>query len=156
MKQLLFLAAFGAISVVSACGFRPVYATPSSGAISVQTIPGRSGHALRKALLHDLAAGLPGDMQGATLSVQLSESLTQLAFTTDGAASRSSVRARGSYVLSYNGGAVSGFASSEATFNVPVSPYGDISAQVAASERAMNELSRVLVEDMRIKLSQAQ
>lgn len=153
MKQLLVIAAFSALSLVSACGFRPVYATPSGGAIAVDTIPGRSGHALRKALLRDLAAGLPGVMEGATLNVRLNEQLAQLAFTSDGAAARSSLRARATYVLSYGGTAVSGATNTEATFNVPGAAYGDIAAQLAASDRAMENLSQNIVDNLRMNLA---
>lgn len=150
MRQLIIIAA---LACLTACGFRPVYGAPSSGAIQVENIPGRSGHALRKALLRDLAAGLPGVEEGATLSVNAKERLSQLAFQSDGAASRSNVSVSARYVLNYGDSSVSGSASSEAIFNVPPQSYGDIAAQVAASERAMEDLSRRIVEDLRIKLS---
>lgn len=153
MRQLILAAAF---AFVSACGFRPVYAGGETGAISVDTIPGRTGHALRKALLRDLAAGLPGVTEHASLDISLNETLTQLAFTPDGAASRSSVITQAAYTLSCGDDqTVTGEVRSEATFNVPDAPYGDISAQVAASERAAKELSRLIVEDLRIKLFQS-
>ena len=153
MRQLILLTAF---ALLTACGFRPVHSTADSGTIKVETISGRSGHALRKALLVELAAGLPGVTQGATLDVNLNERLTQLAFQPDGAASRSSVVATARYTLRVGpDNTVTGSVRSESTFNVPTQPYGDISAQVSAADRTARDLSRLIIEDLRIKLSTA-
>ncbi|MEL6780871.1 MAG: LPS assembly lipoprotein LptE [Pseudomonadota bacterium] len=141
--------------LLAGCGFTPVYSDVSSstGPIAVETIPGRSGHILRRELLRDLKAGLPGVDESAVLTVTLDESLSQLAFSPDGAASRSSVRASAQYVLALSDNAVSGTINSTANFNVPDNPYGDISAQQAAYERAMLDLARLMVDDLRIKLT---
>ena len=81
MRQLIALLA---IALVTACGFRPVYATGAnanySGPISVEPIDGRSGYMLRQALQQELAIGLPGVTGSATLTVNLTENLTRLAF----------------------------------------------------------------------------
>lgn len=142
-----------ALACLASCGFRPVYAGAGAGGdVYVEDIPGRNGHALRKALLRDLSGGLPGASQGATLSVDLQERVFQLAFRPDGAASRSSVQATARYVLALEDTAISGTVETETSFNVPDAPYGDISAQVSASERAMGDLSRRMVQDLRLKL----
>jgi LPS-assembly lipoprotein len=143
---------------LAACGFQPVYA-PSGGSlagqstISVEPIKGRAGHVLRRALQQELAIGLPGVTQSATLNVVLDEDLTRLAFQPDGAASRSSVIAYGRYVLASESGAVNGSVDVETSFNVPDSPFGDISAQSGASDRAMRLLAKKIVDDLRLQLA---
>lgn len=150
----VFLAAL-TLASLTACGFRPVYAASeaTAGNIRVDDIPGRSGHALRKALLTDLAAGLPNVTETARLNIDLTDTLGQLAFRPDGAASRSNVVATAKYVLELNDTAISGTIRSESAFNVPDAPYGDISAQTAAYDRAMRDLSRRIVQDLRLKLA---
>ena len=71
MRQ--FFAALLLLSL-AACGFQPVYAPGSSalaagGPITVEPIPGRSGYKLRRALQEELAIGLPGVTDPATLNV---------------------------------------------------------------------------------------
>lgn len=154
MKQ--FLAAF-ALFALSACGFQPVYAPANSalaagGPITVEPIRGRSGYMLRRALQQELAIGLPGVTEPATLNVVLNEGLTRLAFKPDGAAARSSISARGEYVLARSSGAISGQVRADTDFSVPSQPYGDIAAQTSASDRTMRELAKRMVQDLRLQL----
>jgi LPS-assembly lipoprotein len=152
-----FLAALLLLSL-AACGFQPVYA-PGSGAlaaggpISVEPIRGRSGYILRRALQEELAIGLPGVTEPATLNVILKDNLTRLAFKPDGAASRSSISASGRYVLARDSGAVSGVVDAQTDFTVPSAPYGDIAAQTSAYDRTMRELAKRIVDDLRLQLS---
>ena len=155
MKQIAF--AFFALILtgpLAACGFTPLYANSASGGqIHVEQIDGRSGHALRKALIQQLAPGLPGLDGPATLTVEMSESLKRLTFKPDEAASRTDVIARVDYVLVLDGDAISGKVMVETTFNVPDEPFADIAAQTNASERAMSLMARRVVDDMRINLA---
>jgi len=143
--------------VLAACGFSPVYKSgeAANASIIVEEIPGRSGHILRKALLEQLAVGLPGLEDGATLTISLDEDLRRLALRPDQAASRTDIRAEGNYVLAFPDNAISGEVNVETSFNVPDAPYGDIAAQIDASDRAMNELARRITDDIRIKLATA-
>lgn len=155
MKQIALALA---LIMLTACGFQPVYAPnggalASGGAISVGPISGRAGHTLRKALLQELAIGLPGVETGASLNIVLHENLTRLAFRPDGAASRSSVRAYGDYTLAMDDGVITGRVEAETNFNVPDAPYADIAAQSDASERAMRVLAKRIVDDLRLKLA---
>ena len=155
MRQ--FFAALLLLSL-AACGFQPVYAPGSStlaagGPITVEPIPGRSGYKLRRALQEELAIGLPGVTEPATLNVILKDNLTRLAFKPDGAASRSSISASGRYVLARDSGAVSGFVDAQTDFTVPTGPYGDIAAQTSAYDRTMRELAKRIVDDLRLQLS---
>ncbi|KCZ59969.1 LPS assembly lipoprotein LptE [Hyphomonas chukchiensis] len=151
-----FLAAF-AMLTLSACGFQPVYAPGNSalaagGPITVEPISGRSGYVLRRALQQELAIGLPGVTEPATLNVVLNENLTRLAFKPDGAASRSSLSATARYVLARDNSAISGSADAETDFSVPSQPYGDIAAQTSAADRTMRELAKHIVQDLRLQL----
>lgn len=155
MRQL-----FAALLLLSlaACGFQPVYAPGSSalaagGPITVEPIRGRSGYMLRRALQEELAIGLPGVTEAATLNVVLEENLTRLAFKPDGAASRSSVIATGRYVLARDSGAISGRVAAQTNFVVPDSPYGDIAAQTSAYDRTMRDLAKEIIDDLRLRLS---
>ncbi len=152
MKHLLALALALA---VAGCGFQPAYSPASaaaSGGISVPEIEGRSGHALRKALIEELATGLPGITE-ASLVVTLEEQLNRLAIRPDEAAARSDVIATGRYVLDTGDRALTGSTRTETSFNVPVSAFGDIAAQTAAADRAMGTLARRIVEDLRLQLA---
>ncbi|MCA8902898.1 MAG: hypothetical protein KDA53_16790 [Hyphomonas sp.] len=156
MKRLLIALALG----LAGCGFQPVYAPGSSasfeaGYVKVEPIAGRSGYMLRRALQQELAIGLPNLETQATLNVILKEELTRLAFKPDGAASRSTLLARGEYVLATDEGVISGRVEADTSFAVPDQPYGDISAQTNATDRAMRQLAKRIVDDLRLKLSTA-
>lgn len=157
MKRLaaaLIAACLGA--GLSACGFQPVYAPVNgeladSGLIRVEPIPGRAGHMLRQALLQELALGVPGLTEPVTLTVDLEDALSRLAFQPDGAASRSSVLATGGYAMTGETVSVSGSVNVETGFLVPDSPFGDIAAQTSASDRAMRMLAKRIADDIRLK-----
>lgn len=156
MKRLLKLALPIMLLSVSACGFQPVYSTgltSGSGAVQVDMIGGRTGHALRKALLRETAAGLPGTSGFAVITVDLDERIKRLALKPDGAAGRSSVNLSARYVIELPDDALSGRAESEVYFNVPREPFGDISAQNDAAERGANDLARRIVDDIRLQLA---
>lgn len=140
------------LAPVAACGFTPLYAGGAGGDIYIEQIDGRGGHALRKALIENLAAGLPGLEGASTMTVVLDEELTRLTFQPDEAATRTDARAVAEYVLVVDGNAYSGKISAETTFNVPDAPYADIAAQTDASNRVMSLLARRIVDDLRIKL----
>jgi LPS-assembly lipoprotein len=155
MRQLLALLL---LAFAAACGFQPLYAPAggafvSGGKIEVAPIAGREGHMLRRALLQELAAGLPGVKEPVTLTVTLSSNLSRLRMQPDGAASRSSVRANGNYRLQGSAMNVRGRVEVETGFLVPDSPYGDIAAQTSASDRAMRLLAKQIADDIRLKLA---
>lgn len=159
MKRLLaalLVTACGAS--LGACGFRPVYAPvdgklADAGLIEVETIRGRPGHMLRQALLQELALGVPGLNEPVVLSVNLNDRLSRLAFQPDGAASRSSVLARGTYSLAGETVSVNGAVDVETGFLVPNSPFGDIAAQTSASDRAMRMLAKRIADDIRLQFA---
>ena len=150
---LISLIAFPALA---ACGFQPVYAPAGSslqrGSVVIDDIPGRSGHVLRKALMQQLGVGLPG-LENARLTVTLDEGLQRLALRPDLAASRTDIFVTGRYVLATSDNAISGRITAETSFNVPDAPYGDISAQTDASERAIDLLAQRIVSDIQLQLA---
>lgn len=154
MRQIIY--AFFALILIgplAACGFTPLYANGGGGQVTVVEIEGRSGHMLRKALIQQLAAGLPGVEGPATLTVILDEELKRLALQPDEAASRTDIVVDAEYVLEANGKAFGSSVKAETSFNVPDAPFADITAQTDTSERAVNLLARRLVDDLRMKLA---
>lgn len=158
MKLNVFAAVALALTMtLSACGFQPLYAgSAGSGPIVVEEIEGRTGHALRKALIQELGPGLPGLEGGATLTVILDDSLRRLALRPDEAASRTDVIGEAEYVLAMADTAISGEVRAETAYNVPDAPFADITAQIDAGERVMTILARRLVDDMRLKLAETE
>ncbi|MFN4225166.1 MAG: hypothetical protein ACK4HR_02530 [Hyphomonas sp.] len=155
MKRLL---AALLIAGLGACGFQPVYAPvqgkrAEAGLIEIEPIRGRSGHMLRQALMQELALGVPGLSEEVTLTIDLDDQLTRLAFQPDGAASRSNVLATGQYVLQGETVAVRGSVDVETGFVVPDSPFGDIAAQTSASDRAMRVLAKRIADDIRLQFA---
>ncbi|MEL7040061.1 MAG: hypothetical protein AAGL90_00970 [Pseudomonadota bacterium] len=139
---------------LGACGFTPLYATNGqSGNISVSTIEGRAGHNLRKALLQELAPGLPGLDSSASLTIDLSEAIGRLALSPDESATRTDIIVRADYVLAFDDGAISGQSTAETSFLVPDAPFSDISAQIDATDRAMLILARRVADDLRIQMA---
>ncbi|WP_084396308.1 LPS assembly lipoprotein LptE [Henriciella aquimarina] len=156
MIRLITLLAL--LGCLSACGFRPLYAgqTGSNAAsahnITIQPIPGRSGYNLRQALLRELSPGLPGLDGAAHLTISLNERIARATLLPDGAVSRSFINARGQYTLETDNGPIRGDASVQVPFAATATPYSDVSAQTYAAERAMAELSRQIVEQLRIQV----
>ena len=154
------LVALLAIFALTACGFQPVHsagglAVSGTSQIVIPEIDGRSGHTLRKALLRELAPGLPGIDTG-TLTITLDENIRRLAIRPDEAAARTDIQVRGRYVLDTGEDAISGSAEAESSFNVPLSAFGDIAAQTSASDRAVTQLAQRIADDLKLKLAAAE
>lgn len=146
------------LPLTAACGFSPVYSADaplSAGAIDVAEIPGRMGYELRKELQRELAVGIPGIPPGATLNIELQDGLRRLTLLPDGAAARSDQRALARYVLTYEGGEISGKTEAESTFNAPSDAYGDITAQISSLERTAKLVAKRIAADLRLKAGSA-
>ncbi len=153
-RRLASLALLGLLPGLSACGFTPVYSQAglTQSPVEIATIPGRTGHALRRELTRELAAGLPGLASGAQMQVRLDETVGRLAFRPDGAASRSSITLTATYTLRTEDHTVEGNAQAQSLYNVPDGPYGDVSAQIRATEDAARALAREIVLDLRLRV----
>ncbi len=145
-----------AVLSAAACGFQPVHSGQAlnfgtTSQIQIPQIDGRSGHELRKALLTELATGLPG-IESATLTITLDERLERLSIRADEAAARTDLIATTRYVLDTGDTAIIGQVSAETNFNVPDSSFGDITAQNSASQRLAGLLARRIADDLKLKL----
>lgn len=153
---------FAAMSALTACGFRPLYAGAAfdgtgSSQIQVDDILGRSGYLLRRELIRELAIGLPGLDESGQLKVSLEEDLERITLLTDGSVSRSFLEGEASYVLTLQGGRIF---QGDSQVQIPIaatqSLYGDVAAQTQSSERGMDELARKIVDDLRIQVQAGQ
>ena len=160
MKHILTSFCLGfTLTSLTACGFAPVHTSNIGSSyqasnIVVPEIPGRSGHELRKALIEEFATGLPG-IDSATLTVSLRERTGRLAIRPDEAAARTDYIVTGRYVLDTGDDAITGTVKADTSFNVPTSAFGDITAQTAATTQTMNVLAQRIVNDLKLKLGNA-
>jgi LPS-assembly lipoprotein len=158
MIRSIFLA--GLLAALSACGFRPLYTGSSfegasNDVVQIAEIGGRSGYLLRQNLLRELSVGLPGLDSSSLLTISLEESLSRAALLRDGEVARSFVNAQADYVLETDTGPVRGSARVRVPYADVASPFADVSAQTATSDRAMIELARRLVDDLRLRVQGA-
>ncbi len=143
---------------LAGCGFQPAYAPQTAGSVAaglieIEPIPGRAGYMLRRSLEQELSTGLPGVAEPVVLRVNLDDRLSRLSILADGAASRSTLVATGRYSLRGEAVDVRGSVDVETGFVVPSGPFGDISAQTGAQDRAMRELAKRIADDLRLKLA---
>ena len=150
MMRILIL---GLALALSACGLRPMYAGGGSGAVAgslrsiqVQSIPGRAGWLMHKALVQRL--GATEDSAAAyRLEVELDDNITGFGIRGDSAATRErrTLRARYRLVDLSNGAVVlDATAGSDAGIDVVSSQY----ATVAAEQTALERLSEVVADQM--------
>lgn len=159
-KITLILAAALFASLLAGCGFQPVHTSTGLAGnnvsrISIPEIEGRSGHALRRELLAELAAGLPG-VENAVLTVTINETIGRLAIRPDEAAARTDLIVSGRYVLDTGETALSGSQRADTSFNVPSSAFGDIASQNAARDQVMILLAQRIADDLKLRLKEAE
>lgn len=148
MMRVLLL---GLALALSACGLRPMYAGGGSGtaatslrAIQVQSIPGRAGWLMHKALVERLG---DNDQAAYRLEVELDDDITGFGIRGDSAATRErrTLRARYRLVELATGAVVlDATAGSDAGIDVVSSQY----ATVAAEQTALERLSEVVADQM--------
>ncbi|MGE3303538.1 MAG: LPS assembly lipoprotein LptE [Hyphomonadaceae bacterium] len=144
--------------LLSACGFRPMYGASATtapiGPLFVETTPGKGGFALKNELerLLDVERGA-GPVR--RLQVTLSEGVAGLGFRVDESASRSDLSLSASYILYDVSGAelLRGSAAATASYDVPSSAYGELTAQEDARERAAEVLAERLRADLALRLA---
>lgn len=157
MKSIaLALVLIAGFAGLAACGFAPVHSStvglgnPTSS-ISIPEIPGRGGHELRKALVEEFAAGLP-NVENATLTISLTDRLGRLSIRPDEAAARTDLTSTGRYVLDTGEIVLTGTVSADTSYNVPLSVFGDVAAQQAATDSVMGVLAQRIADDLKLKL----
>jgi len=149
-------------ALLTGCGFQPLMGQathPQVHAeiqrIRVAPIPERSGQILRNHLLDALT---PRGIQGAelyVLSVQLSEPRREVAIRRDDTASRLGYLATASFVLRGPSSRIlfSGSSSSETTYEVTNSEFATLSSQASARDRALQEVSTDIHQQIALFLS---
>ncbi|MEO0784592.1 MAG: hypothetical protein AAFY10_02770 [Pseudomonadota bacterium] len=141
---------------LSACGFQPVYSpalSSEAGPIQIGQIDGRAGHELRKALLAETAAGLPGAPAGATMVVSLKETVINTGFRSDGSTFRATLRLTADYVVDLGDDAKSGREMAQVSVNLPDPVLEDITNQTEARQQAAKLLARKIVDTLILEMS---
>jgi LPS-assembly lipoprotein len=146
--------------MLSACGFRPLYASGPDGtgpgdamaAIFVESIPERVGYQLRNHLLDRF--GATGRSEGAAyrLKVTLREQRLGVAIRPNASITRYNYTLEARYDLFRTGGTEavkSGNVSALAAYNVATSPYATVIAEQDASDRAAGDIA----ERLRVELA---
>ena len=138
----------GALLVLAACGFHPLYAgRRSSGldeqlaSVKVEPVKDRIGQSLRGGLNPD---GLKV-AQRYTLTITLSRSLYDLAIRKDGTASREAYAASVTYKLldaQQNAAVLSGVARANDSYDVGENPFTSIVASSDADRKAADAMSQ--------------
>ena len=135
---------------LAGCGFEPLMGQVSHPAVQgdmqrirISTIPDRSGQILRNHLLDALT---PKGLQGSELyllTVKLSEPRREVAIRRDDTASRLSYQASASFALQDRSSRTvfSGSSTSETTYEVTNSEFATLSSQASARDRALQEVS---------------
>jgi LPS-assembly lipoprotein len=150
-----------AAAMLAGCGFRPMYAASASGQspigpVVIDQIDGKAGHVL-KAELEKMLRAERSEGPAQRLRVTVGEGVVGLGFRIDESASRSDLVLNANYTLFAADGrqAASGSVSTTASYDIPASAYGEISAQDDARERAAENLAERLRADLALRLSQA-
>lgn len=157
MRVLLIAVALVALA---GCGFKPMYAPTGGdatiGAVTVPEIAGKSGHAFRTELTRLLGAER-GSSTSRRLEVALSERIGSLGMRVDESSTRADLTLTADYVLFDAAGVelFRGVVSQVASYDIPSSAFGEVSAQNDARERAAAMLAERMRTDIALRLSQA-
>ncbi|KAF0177097.1 MAG: hypothetical protein IV086_10220 [Hyphomonadaceae bacterium] len=157
MRVLLIAVALVALA---GCGFKPMYAPTGGdaviGAVSVPEIAGKSGHVFRTELTKLLGAER-GSATSRRLEVALTERIGSLGLRVDESATRADLTLTADYVLFDATGAelFRGAVTQVASYDIPSSAFGEVSAQNDARERAAAMLAERMRAELAIRLSQA-
>lgn len=149
------IAAFGAVLVLSGCGFRPVYAGPAYESLRGVSVSVRGedrfAYLVESAMLERLGAR---DETRGTLQVGLRIRQRNLGVSADGEASRIALDVTARYSLSMPGSQrLRGQASERVAFETPREPYALISARANAERQAAETIAesilRTVAADLR-------
>ena len=156
-----FLVAGFAASLLTGCGFEPLYghrsghssaAVTEFARISISPVGDRKGQVLRNALLEWLTPHGGPAKPSYRLDIQLSESRSDLVVLKDARATLAKMRLVASFALKTadNGAPLSaGRAESTTTFNIVTSEFANLSAERDARRRAVIVIS----DDIRQRLA---
>ena len=160
MKRIIELGLVGAaVMTLTACGFRPLYATESTPAgistyfneIYVQDIPGRTGVVLRNQLMDAFTPGGTPKASAYRLEVTMKDQKEGLAIQENTDITRYNYTLTVNFTLrdAVTGQEMyKGISRAIAAYNVVNSQFGTVIAQRDAEERAGREIG----EDIRLRL----
>ncbi len=157
MRVLLIAVALVALA---GCGFKPMYAPTGGdaviGAVTVPEIAGKSGHVFRTELTKLLGAER-GSATSRRLEVALTERIGSLGLRVDESATRADLTLIADYVLFDAAGVelFRGAVTQIASYDIPTSAFGEVSAQNDARERAAAMLAERMRTELALRLSQA-
>ncbi|MBR71933.1 MAG: hypothetical protein CMM30_03200 [Rhodospirillaceae bacterium] len=143
------------IVILSACGFEPVYKNAANHSIhknelnselnqiSIDTIPGRVGHQLRKNLVYKFGSNSNLLNQKYNLVINLDSDKSPLLIQDDEKVSRYNLSLIASFMLADSNSKTiyEGHARSVGSFNVVTSEFATLMAERDAEDRAASELS---------------
>lgn len=162
MTKLKFAAAFGLLLATSACGFRPIYATPDNGAaplnqlVAIRSVAApESVEPLVVRALNDRLVLKDGQIPQYDLYVEVRESAGRLAVQIDATVTRYNYRLLGSYTLVNldTGARVQGSARAVTSYNIVSSQYSTLFAEKTAQEKAARLLAEEIERDLLIRFS---
>jgi LPS-assembly lipoprotein len=150
-----------ALAALAGCGFKPMYA-PSGGdavigSVSIPEIPGKSGHVFRSEL-NKLLGGERGSATSRRLEVALKETIGTLGLRVDESSTRADLILTADYVFFDGSGAelFRGVVTQTASYDIPTSAFGEVSAQNDARERAAAMLAERMRAELALRLRQRQ
>lgn len=155
-------AALGAaLTLVAACGFRPLYGQRADGgstfaeleAVTIGPIPGRVGQILRNHLLDRLTPRGQQVQARFRLDVRLSQAKESLAIKKDEEITRSNLKLTADFVLrdpSSGATLYSGQSRSTASFNLVRSDFANLIAEQDAQRRAAREISDQIMTQLAV------
>jgi LPS-assembly lipoprotein len=139
-------------SLVSGCGFAPVYGTNGSGVgpLVIAQIDGRAGYFVRQEL--DRYAALErGNAAPRMLDIKLVTQFASAALAVDGLSARTLYTLTANYTLSPppNGRPVRGTVTTTVGYESLDQAYGDVALQADAEERAAGQIAQKIMMDLR-------
>lgn len=150
-----------AAATLSGCGFHPMYAPsanggPAIGPVVIDQIDSKAGHVLKAELEKLLQVEQRGGGAPQRLSVTVTEGSAGLGFRVDETASRSDLVVSAVYRLFGADGKLllTGGAAAAASYDIPNSAYGEITAQDDARERAAENVAEKMRADIALRLAQ--
>lgn len=146
-QALSGLTAATAVSLLSGCGFRPLYGGTSESSfirdnplkgVSISLIEDREGQILRNFLIDRFQ---PDGTDRYILTTELDVSEQDLGVAFDATTTRSRVVVTAAFILSYQGGTYRFTSRSAGSYSTVLSDYGTLVARQDATERSLREIA---------------
>lgn len=144
-----------AASMVSACGYRPLYGQNTSApsaqrhleSINVKPIPDRIGQMMRTALMRGLSPRSKRSAHAYDISITLEESISTLAVERNAFATRANLTLTANYELTRRAdhlNLATGSVKSVSSYNILASDFATKSAKDDSRKRAIEDVSNTL------------